>query len=148
MPNPHTSVPRGLLPLAWMLLSLWSGFAPAAVTDQRTSLVLTPAEQAEFLSEMRRMLNSVQGILAGIGSQDRQKIAAAARDSGNRMARATPESVRQKMPQAFKDLGGPTHMLFEELVVRADTDDMDMLVTATAELMQQCLACHALFRVH
>jgi hypothetical protein len=37
-------------------------------------------------------------------------------------------------------------MMFEELAVVAETDDMDMLATLTGELMQQCLACHALYR--
>jgi hypothetical protein len=97
---------------------------------------------------MRVMLASIQGILQGIGENDRDRIADAARWSGNRMARATPESLRAKLPQAFRDLGGPTHMLFEELAVRAETDDMDSLASATAVIMNQCLACHATFRVH
>jgi cytochrome c556 len=38
-------------------------------------------------------------------------------------------------------------MMFEELAVRAETDDMDSLARDTADLMKQCLACHAAFRV-
>ena len=38
-------------------------------------------------------------------------------------------------------------MMFEELVVRAETDDMDTLASFTGELMQQCVACHDLFTV-
>lgn len=97
---------------------------------------------------MRNMLASIQGIMQGIGESDRARIAAAARQSGNRMARATPASVRAKLPQAFRDLGGPTHMMFEELAVRAETDDMDNLARDTSTLMNQCMACHATFRVH
>jgi hypothetical protein len=134
--------------LASLGICLCLAAAHAEDLDQRTSLNLTPAEQTQFLAEMRQMLASVQGVIAGIGAQDRQKIAEAARLSGNLMARATPESVRQKFPQAFRELGGPTHMLFEELAIRAETDDMDMLALAAGEVMRQCLACHALFRVH
>lgn len=110
-------------------------------------LGLTPEERVEFLAEMRQMLASVQGILQGIGTEDRNRIAAAARLSGNRMARATPDSVREKLPQSFGDIGGPTRLLFEELAVRAETDEMDSLARFTAELMNQCVACHAVFRV-
>lgn len=117
------------------------------IHDKRISLGLTATEKAEFLSEMRQMLTSVQGVVAGIGAKDRELIIKSARYSGNRMARATPDSVRQKLPQAFKELGGPTHMMFEELVVRAETDDMDMLSEFTGQLMQQCVACHAMFKV-
>jgi len=121
---------------------------PTAAPDERIDLGLTPEERAQFLAEMRTMLASIQGILQGIGEADRERIAAAARQSGNRMARATPDAVRAKLPQAFRDLGGPTHMLFEELAVRAETDDMDSLARDAAQVMNQCLACHAAFRVH
>ena len=114
--------------------------------DQRISLGLSATEKAEFLREMRQMLASIQGILSGIGEENPHLIAESARSSGNRMARATPDSVRQKLPQSFKDIGGPTHMMFEELAIRAETDDMDMMSSFTGELMQQCLSCHATYK--
>lgn len=117
-----------------------------ALVDNRIKLDLSPAERAEFLAEMQKMLGSVQGILQGIGESDRDLIAGAARLSGNRMARATPNAVRAKLPQSFKDIGGPTHLMFEELAVRAETDDMDMLARETGKLMNQCMSCHATFR--
>jgi cytochrome c556 len=52
------------------------------------------------------------------------------------------------MPPAFKEMGGPTHMMFEELAIRAETDEMDMLAHETGKLMQQCMACHETYRVH
>lgn len=128
-------------------VGLASNVLGAEATDGRMDLGLTPEERVEFLAEMRQMLASVQGILQGIGTEDRNRIAAAARLSGNRMARATPDSVREKLPQSFRDIGGPTHLLFEELAVRAETDEMDSLARFTAELMNQCVACHAVFRV-
>ena len=114
--------------------------------DQRINLRLTADEKVEFLSEMREMLSSIQGVITGIGNNDREQIIKAARYSGNRMARATPKSIRQKTPLSFKQIGGPTHMMFEELVIRAETDDMDTLATFTGDLMQQCIACHAAFK--
>jgi len=101
-----------------------------------------------FLADMRNMLDSIQGIMQGIGDTDRERIAAAARQSGNRMERATPASIRAKTPQSFRDIGGSTHMMFEELAVRAETDEMDSLARDTAKLMYQCMGCHATFRVY
>ena len=95
--------------------------------DNRINLNLTANERAEFLAEMRQMLASVQGVMQGIGESDRNRIAESSRLSGNRMARATPNTVRAKLPQSFKEIGGPTHMMFEEMAVRAETDEMDML---------------------
>jgi hypothetical protein len=115
--------------------------------DTRYNLKLTPDETAEFLAEMRSMLASIQFIMVGIGSSDREMIAEYARRSGNRMARATPASVRAKTPPAFQEIGGPTHLMFEELAIRAESDDMDMIAAYTGKLMNQCMACHAAFKV-
>lgn len=117
-----------------------------AVHDKRISLGLAGTDKAEFLSEMRQMLVSIQGIMTGIGTEDRELIYKSAKYSGNRMARATPDAVRETLPQEFKDIGGPTHMMFEELAILSETDDMDMLAEFTGKLMQQCLTCHNLFK--
>ncbi len=114
--------------------------------DSRISLGLTAQEKVQFLSEMRQMLVSVQGVVSGIAEENPQKIITAAKYSGNRMARQTPASVKRKTPAAFKELGGPVHMMFEELAIRAETDDMQTLTEFTGQLIQQCTACHAMFR--
>lgn len=133
----------------WITLALmaaWPSFASAAPTDGRFRLGLTEPERAEFLAEMRQMLVSIQGILDGIANGDRAQIAEAARYSGNRMARATPDAVRARLPAEFKALGGPTHLLFEEIVIRSATDEATDLIRLTSTTMQQCAACHALYR--
>lgn len=148
--NVRSSFKWLLIPLLCVPVSTFS--ADRAVSksspDPRQNLQLTPSERAEFLSEMRNMLFSVQQILEGIGTSDRDKITNAAKLSGNRMARATPAAVRSKMPESFRDLGGATHMMFEELAIRADSDEMDMLASDAGKLLGKCLACHAKFRVH
>jgi len=136
---------------AYTLLIAFSAHAAYAgeqASDNRIKLVMTSAERAEFLAEMRKMLGSVQAIMQGIGDSNRDQIAVAARLSGNTMARATPDKVRNSLPVAFKEMGGPTHMMFEELAIRAETDEMDMLARDTGKLMNQCMACHAMFRVN
>ena len=64
------------------------------------------------------------------------------------MANETPDSIKKKTPSSFKEIGGSTHMMFEELVVRAEDDDMETLTTFTSDLMKKCLACHAVFKVN
>lgn len=114
--------------------------------DTRTNLGLIGAEKSEFLKEMRQMLVSIQGIITGIGENNRALIIQSARHSGNQMMREMPDAIRQKLPQSFKEKGKPTHMAFEELIVHAETDDMDMLTSLTGKLMQKCTDCHAMFR--
>ncbi len=115
--------------------------------DNRIALKLTSIEKAEFLQEMRQMLKSIQGIVSGIGDENREKIIQSAKRSGNRMKRATPKSVTKKLPPLFQSLGGPTHMMFEELAVIAEDDDMETLNKHTGELMNQCLTCHETFKI-
>lgn len=132
------------------LITAWVFFlvnAAGATQDNRIRLGLQDDDRTQFLSEMRQMLVSIQGVLEGIALEDREKIKQAARYSGNRMSRNTPRSVRSLLPESFRQIGGPTHLMFEELVIRADTDEMSDLVEFTAELMKQCITCHAQFRV-
>jgi len=116
--------------------------------DTRISLDLTADEKAGFLSEMRQMLASIQGIISGIAEENPDKIINAAKYSGNSMARSTPISIKKKTPLEFKEIGAPTHMMFEELVIRAETDDMQTLTEFTGQIMQQCLACHEMYRAN
>lgn len=135
---------------ALLLLLLFTQLAVAesalSELDHRTSLGLNAEEKTLFLAEMRQMLSSIQGVISGIAEENPEKIIQAAKYSGNRMARETPISIKRKTPIAFKEIGAPTHMMFEELAVRAEADDMQTLTEFTGELMQQCLACHARFR--
>lgn len=138
---------RGLAGILALMLLVWPACSQGGGTgDPRISLGMTTDERAQFLSEMREMLGSIQGVLQAIVAGDRRLIAAHASRSGNRMARATPEALRRRLPSAFKDIGGPTHLMFEELAVRSETDDLDSLLGLTARIMDQCMACHAQFR--
>ncbi len=123
------------------------------IHDKRYSLGLDEAEKEEFLAEMRQMLTTIQQIMTGIATKDKNMIINAARYSGNRMARATPQSVKDKTPVSFEQIGGPTHMMFEELIINVEEMDLDDqgdvtdLAEFTAKLMRNCLACHAAFKV-
>ena len=115
--------------------------------DPRQNLGFTSEEKAVFLHDMRQMLGSVQQIMQGIAEDDRDRIMAAAKRSGNRMARNTPASIRAKVPAEFQAIGGPMHMAFEEIAVRAEVEPLEDIAAVTAEAMNQCMACHARFRV-
>jgi len=123
------------------------------IHDKRYSLGLDEAEKEEFLAEMRQMLTTIQQIMMGIATKDKDMIIKAARYSGNKMARATPQSVKDKTPVSFEQIGGPTHMMFEELIINVeemdldDKDDVTDLAEFTGRLMKNCLACHAAFKV-
>ncbi|MCL7750530.1 hypothetical protein LV475_02795 [Guyparkeria hydrothermalis] len=148
-PSHHRLATDSLMALAGLALLALPTLSSAASNhpDPRQSLGFTSEEQAIFLEDMRQMLGSVQQILRGIADDDREMIIAAAQRSGNRMARNTPESIRAKTPSEFRAIGGPMHMAFEEIAVRAEVDPLEDITAMTAEAMNQCMACHAQFRV-
>lgn len=143
MPSRSLAATLGLALLTLPGLSSAAGESP----DPRQNLGFTSEEQAIFLEDMRHMLGSVQRIMQGIADDDREMIAAAAKRSGNRMARNTPASIRAKTPPEFRAIGGPMHMAFEEIAVRAETDPLEDITALTANAMNQCMACHAQFRI-
>ena len=78
---------------------LVGGYRPPV--DTGINLSFTAQERYCIPAEMRKMLASIQGIVQGIGESDRNRIAEFARLSGNRMARATPASVRSEVAAVF-----------------------------------------------
>jgi len=132
-------------PLSILLLLSFSCVAQAE-EDPRYKLTMSEPHKIEFLSEMRQMLASINGILEGIANDNREQVIQAAKYSGMRMARATPDEVRKHLPQDFQDIGGPTHKLFEEMAIRAEVEELSDLISLTADITSQCLACHARYR--
>ncbi len=51
----------------------WADSKAVQAIDQRISLRLTKTEKIEFLTEMRQMLTSIQGIISGIGENNPEK---------------------------------------------------------------------------
>jgi hypothetical protein len=116
--------------------------------DARQSLQLSDDEKTVFLADMRKMLASVQGITLALAAQDRQGMIDAAKVSGNQMARDTPMSIKQKLPPSFQAIGAPMHLSFEEFAIRAETDELPELTARLGQMMNNCMACHAAFKVN
>ena len=74
---------KATLLVSFVFNSLSVAVAENDEIDKRINLGLSAAEKAEFLKEMNQMLTSIQGILAGLGNEDRKLIIASARNSGN-----------------------------------------------------------------
>ncbi|MES0328476.1 MAG: hypothetical protein ABUK13_09840 [Gammaproteobacteria bacterium] len=119
-----------------------------ASDDGRQLLVLEPAERNFVLAEMRTFLSSVQAITDGISREDMSKIAEAARMVGNQAQKAMPGSLVGKLPLAFKKWGGDTHNKFDELALNAEQlGDPDHSLRQLTELLNNCVACHSLYKI-
>jgi cytochrome c556 len=120
----------------------------APASDGRQSLALAPGERDLVLAEMRAFLQSVQAITEGVGAQDMERIAQAARRVGAEAQQAVPGSLIGKLPLAFKQLGLDTHKRFDTLALDAEQlGDPAHSLEQLSQLMQNCVACHSAYRI-
>ncbi len=128
--------------------------APASA-DARALVVLGAAERDFVLGEMRNFLEVMRVISTAIADSDMKRVAAAARSVGmapQRAESAIPGSllsrVAKQAPPAFMKLGFATHSAFDELAIHAEQfGDHDQLNRQLGEIMGQCVACHATYRL-
>ncbi|VAX06388.1 hypothetical protein MNBD_GAMMA25-1844 [hydrothermal vent metagenome] len=118
---------------------------PAA--DGREALLLKTGERDMILSEMRIFLASVQAITDGLSNDDMNKVAEAARVVGAAAQQDVPASLIGKLPLSFKKLGFDTHRKFDMIALDAEQlGDPEHTLKQLAELMNNCVACHATYR--
>ncbi len=116
-------------------------------SDGRTAIYLDESERDIVLAEMRTFLQSVQQIVSGISKDDMKQVSDAARQVGMLTAGMVPGSLMGKLPIGFKRLGMDTHSKFDQMALDAkDLGDKGLVLEQLAELMQNCVACHASFR--
>lgn len=120
----------------------------AAASDDRTAIELTAEERNIILAEMRGFLESIQEIVQGLAANDMNSVAKAAERSGMAATRDIPGSLMRKLPMGFKELGGPTHKRFDGLAREAtELGDVQIITEKLGVLMQNCVACHASYRL-
>lgn len=119
-----------------------------AIADDRTVLLVN-AEQRDFLlNEMRQMLSSSQQILEGIVNDDMEMVEQAARASGMKMGRSTPDSIKRILPKGFKALGPLSHRGFEQIANEASGfGDKDAILNLLSEAQKSCVACHQTYQL-
>ena len=117
-------------------------------TDGRTAILLEPAERDLILTEMRAFLGSVQGVLVAANSDEMKTVIEAARKSGMPPPGQIPNALVGKLPLPFKTLGFDTHKRFDQLALDAEQlGDRAHTLEQLGELMNNCIACHAQYRL-
>ena len=117
-------------------------------SDGRTAILLAPAERDLVLTEMRGFLAAVQSITEGVVNEDPAAVAAAARSAGAPAQHSVPASLVGKLPWAFKRLGFDTHGRFDQLALDVGQfGDTSQVLPELVALMNNCVACHAAYRI-
>ena len=116
--------------------------------DGRQSLMLEAGERNLVLTEMRMFLDAAQKIIHAANEDDAEAIASAARAVGRAAQNDVPGSLMKKLPLEFKKLGFDTHSKFDQLAMDAEQfGDISVSLVQLSALMQNCVACHAAYRV-
>lgn len=120
-----------------------------AMEDPRTPINLTEAEKNLVLWEMRSMLIAVQGITAGLDAGDMKKVAQSATAMGTATADLIPPQTVAKLPQTFQELAGATHANFDSISIAAkDGETNEMIILRLADMLNTCVACHAIYKLN
>jgi hypothetical protein len=120
--------------------------------DDRTAVLLAPAERDFILTEMRQLLRAVHGVVTGVSDTDQTQghaqAAAAARSAGMKMAVDDNPALMLKLPLPMKQLGMSVHRDFDELAdaITGGTTSQDILQRLST-ITTRCLACHEMYQI-
>ena len=116
--------------------------------DGRISVILTKDERNLVLNEMRAFLISLQGVSQAITENKMDSVAELAHKAGMAAEEGTPGSLLQKIPLGMKTLGLGTREKFDEIAESAKIQkDASLARKQLDALMNNCIACHAAYRL-
>ncbi|MFO1414233.1 MAG: hypothetical protein U1F10_10080 [Burkholderiales bacterium] len=126
--------------------------APAA--DARQLVAFPEPMRAHTLANMRDHLLALQEIDAALSRDDFDQAAGVAE---KRLGMSSLElhgaaHIAQFMPKGMQDIGTQMHRAASQFAVAAQnaavTKDLRPALAALGAVMQQCVACHAAYRLH
>lgn len=127
-------------------LPLASSYAVA----QRANITVTAVEHAYLLTEMNGFLKAIHDINTALAAKDFGTVAAIAEKMGPKGGNhdAVGKLVHEKMPKEWFALARPTHQNFLAIANEARSNPIVEAVLAhVAKTTQQCVACHALYKL-
>ena len=119
-----------------------------AAPDGRIAIVVEPAERDFLLQEMRRFLEGLQGMAAGLEKDDLGAVAAAARALGSQATGDVPPTLMTKLPIGFKTLGLSVHRDFDQIALDAEGLGVPKhTLGQVSAVLQKCVACHKTYQL-
>jgi len=137
----------GLLSIV-LVSNFMNGSTIEASADGRVGIVVSPAERALVLEEMRGLLEAVQTIIVANNAGDLNTVAIAGRIVGRANMDPTSAEFAARLPMGFRKLGMDTHQRFDKLALSTEQFESTELVSQQlGELMGNCVACHRAYRL-
>lgn len=140
------------LPSAALVLSL--ALSVQAGADPRERVDLPPPMREHMLANMRDHLAAIESIarLLAEGRYGEAADTAETRLGMSAMQAHGGQHMAPHMPEGMRAIGTAMHRAASRLAVGArDAEvqgDLAGALTGLADVMQQCVACHAAYRVH
>lgn len=122
--------------------------AAGAARDAREAIALSRNERDLVLSEMRLMLESTEGVVAGLAANDMVAIEQAAARSSPSAPGTVDQALHGALPEAFLHAGAAAHGGFEDIARLAREGEGAAAINARlSQTLHQCTSCHATYRV-
>jgi len=138
---------KSYLTVGLMAVALQPVWAQESV-DKREILPFSDAERNIVLTEMRQFVGALQEINQALANGDRDTAAKKATEVGMAAAGSVPKELMQKLPMQFRQFGMATHRSFDEFAANIkEFDDPRASFGQLANLMSNCLSCHALYQI-
>ena len=136
--------------LLWLGLVLGlpgSTSAQAPAKDERRTVGLTEPTLVYVLTEMRSLMDALQGVMEAAGKGDWDKAAAAADKSGMKAAKVTPKEVTAELPDEIRQMSRQMRLAFDAVAETATGKREAAAVSVkVAETMTFCNTCHQGYR--
>ena len=114
--------------------------------DARMPIPITAKERNQVLYEMRTFLHGLVNLHAALAKEDYKAVATNAREMGPLFSRL-PESMKERLPEEFSQLGIAMRESFEALAREAETTkNMGKVQYQLSETMTYCSGCHDTYR--
>ena len=146
----------------------WTQSGVGQQQDTRQAIQLPALQRDMVLTEMRGMLTAVNGILRGLAARDTALMRSSAESAGmaammrgegmggagrgmhpaGGMGMGGGRGMGPMLPTEFRALGHQTHAAFDSLAKRiAAGAGPDTITARLARITDNCLACHATYRL-
>jgi cytochrome c556 len=115
---------------------------------KREPLRLGAHERQLVLAEMRQMLESTEGVVAGLAKNDMAAIEQAAARSGRQAPETVDEALHGALPEEFLRMGAAAHGGFDGIAQLArDRATIATIAAKLGETLSSCNTCHANYRL-
>jgi len=130
-----------------LLLSLIIFTTSVSAEDKRIAVDLSAEDRAQFLTEMRIVLESIHDIVTALDKNDMNAVATAASQSKDRIKKIT-EGLSKTLPPNFKTFSKSVQKGFMKIEESTKSDGgKDKVISLLGAQLGRCVTCHSIYKL-